>query len=135
MSKKILVVDDDPDARETVRFILETDGYEVIEAEDGQMGVEMVRSLKPDLVIMDMMMPRKDGFVACMELKKDPYLSKTPIIMLSGIEDHVRGETASRNIQSGLLADVYMAKPIEPAKFLQVVSGFLTSRPDKTSTS
>jgi CheY-like chemotaxis protein len=122
MSKKVLVVDDDPDARETVRFVLEAEGYEVLEAEDGQMGVEMVRSLKPDLVIMDMMMPRKDGFVACMELKKDPCLSKTPIIMLSGIEDHVRGETASRNVQSGLLADVYIAKPIEPAKFLQAGS-------------
>jgi len=133
MNKKVLVVDDDPDAREIVRFVLEAEGYEVIEAEDGQMGVEMVRSLNPDLVIMDMMMPRKDGFVACMELKKDPYLSKTPVIMLSGIEDHVRGETASRNIQSGLLADVYMAKPIEPAKFLQAVSDLLASWPKKNS--
>ncbi len=134
MSKKILVVDDEPDSRETVRFILEAEGYEVLEAEDGQMGVEMVRTARPDLVIMDMMMPKKDGFVACMEIKKDPSHSKTPILMLSGIEDHVRGESASRNIQSGLLADLFMAKPIEPAKFLQAVSDLLALKSNKNST-
>jgi CheY-like chemotaxis protein len=135
MSRKVLVVDDNPDARETVRFILEAEGYEVIEACDGQMGVEVARSLKPDLIVMDMMMPRKDGFVACLELKRDPDLSRTPIIMLSGIEDHVRGDTASKNVQSGLQADVYMAKPIEAEKFIQVVSELLASRESKNAPS
>jgi len=133
MSRKVLVVDDNPDARETVRLILEAEGYEVIEACDGQMGVEVARSSKPALIIMDMMMPKKDGFVACLELKRDPDLSGTPIIMLSGIEDHVRTDTAFKNVQSGLQADVYMAKPIEAEKFIQVVSELLASRESKNA--
>jgi CheY-like chemotaxis protein len=133
MSKKVLVVDDNPDARETVRLILEAEGYEVIEACDGQMGVEVAQSSKPDLIVMDMMMPKKDGFVACLELKRDPDLSQTPIIMLSGIEDHVRGDTALKNVQSGLQAEVYMAKPIEAEKFIQVVSELLASREGKNT--
>jgi CheY-like chemotaxis protein len=133
MRKKVLVVDDNFDARETVRLILEAEGYEVIEASDGQMGVEVARSSKPDLIVMDMMMPKKDGFVACLELKRDPDLFQTPIIMLSGIEDHVRGDTAFKNVQSGLQADVYMAKPIEVEKFIQVVSELLASREGKNA--
>jgi two-component system alkaline phosphatase synthesis response regulator PhoP len=85
------------------------------------------------LIVMDMMMPKKDGFVACLELKRDPDLSQTPIIMLSGIEDHVRGDTALKNVQSGLQAEVYMAKPIEAEKFIQVVSELLASREGKNT--
>jgi CheY-like chemotaxis protein len=128
MSRKVLVVDDNPDARETVRLILEAEGYEVIEAYDGQMGVDLARSARPDLIVMDMMMPKKDGFVACLELKRDPDLFGTPIIMLSGIEDHVRANTAPQNVRSGLQADIFLGKPIEAERFIQVVSELLASR-------
>jgi two-component system alkaline phosphatase synthesis response regulator PhoP len=99
------------------------------------MGVEVAQSSKPDLIVMDMMMPKKDGFVACLEIKRDPDLSRTPIIMLSGIEDHVRGDTAFKNIRSGLQADVYMAKPVEAERFIQAVSELLASREGKNAPS
>jgi CheY-like chemotaxis protein len=131
MSRKVLVVDDNPDARETVRLILEAEGYEVLEACDGERGVEMARSSAPDLIVMDMMMPKKDGFVACLELKRDPHFSGTPIIMLSGIENHLRAGSAAKNIQSGLQADVYLGKPIEAERFIHIVSELLASRKGK----
>ena len=126
MSKRILVVDDSPDARETVRFILEAEGYDVLEACDGQMGVETAKSFLPDLIVLDMMMPKKDGFVASMEIKRDPKLAHIPIVVLSGIEEHIRGD--SKNVQSGLRADVFMQKPVDPNAFVATVNKLLESR-------
>jgi CheY-like chemotaxis protein len=122
---KILVVDDDSDARETVKLILEDRGFEVEEASDGQMGIDAAKASRPDLIIMDAMMPRKDGYVACMEIKRDSTLAQVPIVMLSGVEDHVRGEPGAKNVKSSLEADEFLSKPIEPDKFIQIVDRLL----------
>jgi len=119
--RKALVVDDDPDARETVRFILEDKGFEVEEAYDGQMGVDAAKASRPDLIIMDAMMPKKDGYIACMEIKREESLAQVPIVMLSGVEDHVRGEPGAKNVKSSLDADEFLQKPIEPGRFIEII--------------
>ena len=125
--RKVLVVDDDPDARETVKFILEDKGFEVEEAFDGQMGIDAAKASKPDLIIMDAMMPKKDGYIACMEIKRDESLAQVPIVMLSGVEDHVRGETGAKNVKSSLDADEFLPKPIDPIKFIEIIDRLFDS--------
>ena len=124
--KRILVVDDDRDARDMVRYILEAEGFEIIEATDGQMAVESAQSSRPDLIVMDMMMPKKDGFVATMDIRRDASLGDVPIVVLTGIDDHVRGEAAAKNVRSGLAADAFLQKPIEPEELLKAVRELLT---------
>jgi len=115
MSAKILVVDDDPEIREAISLILEANGYKVVTAQDGIDGLNTLKEGKPDLMILDLLMPRLDGFGVCKELK-DPRWSKyahIPIIILSSVR-----EDASRRryeLETGVQLDVddYVEKPIE----------------------
>jgi len=127
MSAKILVVDDDPDVLEAISIILEANGYEVVTARDGLDGLEKLKEEKPDLMILDLLMPRMDGFEVCKELK-DPRRAKyahIPIIILSSIK-----EQASRRryeLETGLQLDVddYVEKPIEHTILLERVENIL----------
>jgi len=87
MKKKILVVDDEPDMVEMLKLILESASYEVIAAYDGQEGVEKARAERPDAIILDLMMPRKDGFQACKELKGEPATAGIPVLVLTAISE------------------------------------------------
>jgi DNA-binding response OmpR family regulator len=127
MSAKILVVDDDPDVLEAISIILEANGYEVVTARDGLDGLDKVKVEKPDLMILDLLMPKMDGFEVCKELK-DPRRAKyahIPIIILSSIK-----EQASRRryeLETGLQLDVddYVEKPIEHTILLERVENIL----------
>ena len=114
MSKlKILVVDDDPDIRDVLNITLSQEGYEIIEATDGQEGLKLAQTKNPDLVILDFKMPKLDGKAVCRELKKDILLSHMPIIMLTGkgdVSDKVGG------IDAGV--DDYVVKPFEPQELI-----------------
>ena len=114
MSKlKILVVDDDPDIRDVLNITLAQEGYEIIEAVDGQEGLKLAQTKNPDLIILDFKMPKLDGRAVCRELKKDILLSHMPIIMLTGkgdVSDKVGG------IDAG--ADDYVVKPFEPQELI-----------------
>ncbi len=83
MPGKILVADDSPNIREILKLSLETDGYTVVLAEDGDQALAMVEQEKPDLVIMDIMMPRVNGFQVCRRLKGDRATHDLPVIMLT----------------------------------------------------
>ena len=109
----VLVTDDDPDLRDIVRSILEPQGFQVVEAADGQAALESIRSRRPDLLILDYTMPRRDGAEVCRALKQDLLLRHLPIIMLTG-----RGETQDKvtGIEAG--ADDYVVKPFEPQELL-----------------
>ncbi|MDD5004911.1 MAG: response regulator [Candidatus Omnitrophica bacterium] len=114
---KILVVDDDPDIRDVLKITLTEEGYEVIEAPDGQEGLKLAQTKSPDLVIVDFKMPKLDGRQVCKELKKDILLSHMPIIMLTGksdVSDKVGG------IYAG--ADDYIVKPFEPQELIARIS-------------
>jgi len=123
MPGKILVIDDDPDILDALAMILESQGYQVFTARDGIEGLANLKAEKPDLMILDLLMPKMDGFAVCKELQ-DPRWSKfknMPILILTSVR-----EDASRRryeLETGLELNVddYVEKPISPDILLQRV--------------
>lgn len=105
MGTKILVVDDDRNICELLKLYLENDGYTVFVANDGQEAVEMFQSKAPELVLLDIMLPKMDGWQVCREIRKT---SNTPIIMLTA-----KGETFDKVLGLELGADDYVTKPFD----------------------
>src|SRR4030042_6155863 len=87
---KILLIDDDPDFVEATKVVLESQPYEVITALSGKEGLEKVREQKPDLILLDIIMPGVDGFQVCQQLKKDRQLAKIPVIMITSFSEKYR---------------------------------------------
>ncbi len=126
MSKKyILVVDDDPDLVETVAMMLESKGCEVGQAYDGVEGEESIKARRPDLVILDIMMPRKDGYVLCNELKENEETRDIPVILLTAVGDAVPSTRYSHADGMATEADEYLPKPIDTEGLWKVVSSLL----------
>ncbi|MBL7212663.1 MAG: response regulator [Desulfobacteraceae bacterium] len=126
MDKKyILVVDDDPDLVETLAMMLESKGCEVGRAYDGIEGEESIKERRPDLVILDIMMPRKDGYVLCAEMKADEKTMDIPVVLLTAVGEAV--PTTSYTHADGMAteADDYIAKPIDTEGLWEVVSALL----------
>lgn len=124
---KILVIDDDPDFLEFVTIVLESRGYEVYTAEDASEGLATMRQVKPDLVLLDVMMSYAlDGLNVTREMRGDPELREIPLILISAIVS--REEAALFPTDEYLHADLFMSKPIEPAELLKQV-GKLVARP------
>lgn len=122
---KILLVDDDRDFVEATKLVLESKPYEVIVAYDGDEGLAKARQEKPDLIILDIIMPVKDGFRAAEQLKKDPELSKIPVIMLTSFAE--KGGETSLSVSQGLMLDTedYVDKPVAPEELLRRVQRLL----------
>lgn len=110
--KRILIVDDDPDLVETVSMMLEARGYAPLPAYGGIEGLEKARGERPDLIVLDVMMPEKDGYAVCNELKKDPAFSDIPIILLTAIGDHITTTTYTLSGGMETLADDFFQKPV-----------------------
>jgi two-component system alkaline phosphatase synthesis response regulator PhoP len=121
----ILLIDDDKDFVEATKVVLESKPYEVITAYNGSDGLKQAKTEKPDLIILDVIMPVKDGFNAAEELKKDPELQKVPVIMLTSFADR-RGET-NLSVSQGLTLDTedYIDKPVSPEELLKRVEKLL----------
>ena len=122
---KILIVDDDPDFVEATKLVLESKPYDVITAKDGNEGIVKAKQEKPDLIILDIIMPLKDGFNAAEELKKDAELSKIPVIILTSFSENVGSTTLSRSQGLALDTEDYVDKPIEPDDLLKRVDKLL----------
>ena len=122
---KILVVDDDIDFVESVKTILQSKPYEVIVAYEGDEGLRKAREEKPDLILLDIIMPVKDGFIAAEQLKKDPQLSSIPVVMLTSFSS--RRQETSIGVSRGLTleAEDYIEKPIKPDELLNRVEQYL----------
>ena len=122
---KILLVDDDIDFVESTKIVLESKPYEVIVAHEGDEALRKAREEVPDLILLDVIMPIKDGFTAAEQLKKDPQLSKIPTLMLTSFSVR-RGETAIP-VSRGLTLDVedYIEKPVSPEELLARVEKHL----------
>ena len=121
----ILVVDDDPDLVETVAMMLESKGCEVGRAYDGVEGEESIRQRRPDLIILDVMMPRKDGYVLCAELKAKDETRDIPVVLLTAVGEAVPTTTYTHRDGMSTEADDYIAKPIDTEGLWNVVSGLL----------
>ena len=125
-ARKILIADDEPDILEILKFNLDNEGYEVITAKDGDEALEKARRNQPDLVILDVMMPKKNGVEVCQILRSQPAFNETLIIFLTAVNDegtHIKG------LETG--ADDYISKPISPKVFLSRVNA-LFRRVDKS---
>ncbi|MBM4444249.1 MAG: response regulator [Chloroflexi bacterium] len=127
MSKqaKILIVDDDPVFVDSTKAVLESKNYQVTSAGDGDEGIRKAAEVRPDLIILDVIMPTKDGFTACEQLKKDPRFSDTPVIILTSFAEK-RGES-NIPVSAGLSleAEAYVDKPVAPQKLLDTVAKLL----------
>lgn len=123
--KKILLIDDDPDFVEAVKVIVEKGGYDVTVAYDGQEGLEAVAADKPDLIVLDVMMPVMNGHEACAKLKANPETAKIPIILLTAVADRVTTSTYTHRDMLESEAEDYMPKPVEPQELLNLIKNWL----------
>ncbi len=133
MPEKILVVDDDIDTLRLVGLMLQRQGYQIAAANNGQQALAMAESEKPDLILLDLMMPDMDGYEVARRLRANPAISTIPIIMFtakSQVDDKVSG------FESG--ADDYLTKPTQPrelfAHIKAVLSRGIKARPAPTAT-
>jgi DNA-binding response OmpR family regulator len=118
--KRILVVEDEEDYRCALKTRLEANGYEVLESADGLSGLEAARNEKPDLVILDLMLPRMDGYKVARFLKFDDKHRKMPILMLTA-----RAQQTDRETGLAVGADAYLTKPTKEGELLAVVRTLL----------
>lgn len=120
MAKKVLVADDDPVIIKLLQVNLELEGYEVITAEDGEEAVKKAGEARPDVIILDIMMPKMDGMAARRALLEIPVVRDTPVIFLSA-------RAQQSDIQKGLEAGVveYITKPFDPLELVEIIGEVL----------
>ena len=127
-AKKILIVDDEPDIVTYLGLLLKNSGYDVVSASDGQRGLELARAENPDLVCLDIMMPKKTGVALYQEIKTDPKLKKLPCIIISAYESaySFRGQAFRRMVQDRSIPEPlrFFEKPIDVSSFLSFIDDF-----------
>jgi CheY-like chemotaxis protein len=116
MPTTVLLCDDEEVLRQLVRATLANDDYSIVEASDGEESLELARSHRPDLIVLDMMMPGRSGLEVLRELRADPETAATPVIMLTA-----RARESDRNEAASAGADRYLAKPFSPLELISVV--------------
>ncbi len=119
---KVLVIDDEPEITDIIKAFLFNAGYEVLAENSSVIGVEKARSFRPDLIILDIMMPFMDGYEVCASIKKDIELSTVPILFLTGKDAN---EDGGQSFKSG--ADLFIKKPFSCERLLQMVKMVLVS--------
>ena len=124
---KILVVDDDPDLVESVTTILESRNHDIIQAYGGIEGLEKAKAEKPDAIILDVMMPDKDGYEVCKELKGDPEYSHIPILLLTAVVSQIPNSAYTSRMGMETEADDYIDKPVEPGELAKLVERLLAT--------
>jgi two-component system alkaline phosphatase synthesis response regulator PhoP len=126
MAKKILIVDDDPDLVEAVSTILESKGYALAKAYGGVEGLQKARAENPDLIVLDVMMPDKDGYEVCKELKADEKYRSIPILLLTAVVSNIPTSRYTQQMGMETEADDYVDKPVEPQELVKRVEALLS---------
>ncbi len=119
--KKILLVEDDVEFAEATKLILESKSYDVTLAYDGQEGLEKVKTEKPELIILDVMMPEMDGYEVCAKLKADPKYGRIPVLLLTAVGEAIPTTKYTKEMGMKTEADDYIPKPVEPVELVQRV--------------
>ena len=121
---KILVIDDDADIRFVIRMNLTAEGFEVVEAADGDAAVALARTERPELVISDILLPGRNGYEVLHEIRADPELAAIPVVFLTG-------KDADDDIWEGYVAgaDYYLTKPFDPDELIAFVRHVQTQHP------
>ena len=125
--KRVLVVDDEPDFADLVKQYLEQAGFDVEVAYDGIEGLEKVKANPPDAIVLDVMMPEKDGYAVCDELKQDEKYSSIPIVLLTAVSSHVGTTQYSHYGGMSTEADDYLPKPASAEEITESVKSLLGS--------
>lgn len=112
----VVLIDDEPAIRETVSFVLDMEGFEVATAEDGERGLELVRRLRPPVVLLDVMLPRLDGFSVCRAIRGDPALSGVRVVMLTAM-----GQRSDRLRAREVGADHFVIKPFDEEELVGIL--------------
>ena len=120
MKKKILLIDDEPDIQTIISARLESLGFEVLIARDGQEGLDLARKELPDAILLDLMLPKLDGYKVCRMLKFDKAFENIPVIIFSA-----KGSDADKKLAEQVGADAYMVKPFDIKSFTQVLQKLL----------
>ena len=137
MPKRILIVDDEPDAISYIGSILEDNGYDYLSADDGEEGLELAKKEKPDMILLDLIMPGKSGMLMFQELKKDPELGKIPVIVVSGASEALGVDLRNFMIKQPRRGkervvettgetqftepNAYVEKPVDPNELIKVI--------------
>ncbi len=125
--KKVLIIDDEPDMVEMISMALDRE-FEVLTAYNGKEGVSKALSEKPDAIVLDIMMPEKDGFTACRELKSDPRTASIPIIILTGVGEYFGRTPYARRSGLEIEAEDFLAKPVDPQELLRRVKSLVVQK-------
>jgi len=120
MAKKIMVVDDEPYIARVIKFKLEQEGYTVISANDGQSGLQKIKEEKPDMVLLDVMMPGLSGYEVCQKIKEDAELAGIPVVILTA-----KGQERDREQGLTMGASDYITKPFSPNRLLELVKNMI----------
>ena len=120
MPLKILVADDEPHIRDLLRLLFKDEGYDVVEAEDGEEAYEVAKKEKPDLIILDIMMPKVDGYQAYHSIRSDAELKDVPILILTA-----KAEPIYNRISKGIGADAHITKPFDADDVLKKINKFV----------
>lgn len=117
---KVLVVDDEEYIQHILNFSFGAEGYDVVTAADGEEGIKKAKSEKPDIIVLDIMMPKMDGYEACKRLKTDPSTKSIPVILLTA-----KGREVDRKLGAQAGADDYVVKPFSPGRLIERVEGMM----------
>jgi DNA-binding response OmpR family regulator len=131
---EILIIDDDPDIVEALKITLESKSYWVRSAFDGEEGRKEVKKKKPDLIILDLLLPKEDGATLCRELKESPEYSDIPILVLTALSEKMNAKVLSGPGETPLPADAYVDKPIQPNELLSWIKHLLDKAKGKKNT-
>jgi len=123
MKRRILIADDEENIVITLEFLMKREGFEVLTATDGVQAIEVIRAEVPDLVLLDVMMPRKSGFEVCREIRADPSLNSVCILMLTA---KGRETDAAKGLAIG--ADAYMTKPFSTKELVERIRSLLADK-------
>ncbi len=122
MSQRVLIVDDEPNIVLSVEFLMKREGFDVLVARDGEEALERIRADLPDLVVLDVMMPKLNGLEVCEQVRADPKVAATRILMLTA-----KGREAEMKKGLALGADAYMAKPFSTRELVDQVKSLLAT--------
>ena len=115
-NRKILVVDDEPFILRSLTYVLKREGYETFTATDGEAALAVIAQEKPELIFLDVMIPKKNGFQVCQEVKNNPEFKNTRVVLLTA-----KGQESDRQKGKEVGADDYIAKPFSPSRIVQSV--------------
>jgi DNA-binding response OmpR family regulator len=123
MAETILIVDDEPFILRSLSYVLERAGFKVLQAHDGEEALEVLRDARPRLVVLDVMMPKRNGYEVCEVVKGDPDLRDTYVVLLTA---KGQGTAKDRGVEAG--ADEFMTKPFSPSRLVERVQEVLTPK-------